>query len=549
MTSKNLDLDSVWLILAAVVGAYVFLFGFLKKINEWYYVIRLGKKKHSSLPPGDMGWPFIGNMISFLRALKSQDANSFIDKLVHRYGKTGIYKTSLFGNPSIIVSSPELCRKILTDDERFEFGYPPSFNKLLGKKSLHGISNSEHRRLRKLLVAPINGHEALSMYIGYIEDIMISSMKEWVRNKSPIGFLTELKKISFNVITKIFMGSTDSFSESMAEHYAHIFQGLFSLLPVDVPGFPFHRALKARKILVNVIQAHLDERRWKKTSNDPNNIQKGMIDLLLEIKDEDGEELENEQIVNLLLGFLFAGHETTAHAALWLTIYLHDHPEILQGVKEEQVEIINRRPPSQKGLTLSEIRRMDYLSKAIDETMRLYGIPLALFRKANNDVEINGYIIPKGWKILVWCKAVHMNSEVYSNPNEFLPSRWDNHKLKAGSFLPFGAGSRTCPGADLSKIEMSIFIHYFLLNYRFERINPTSPIRYPTPSPADNFSRGSRNFLDHQTWMSSYQNKPIIGRDLVYVMNLYLCTRLFILLFLITRVVDHVVLPKELEFE
>ncbi|KAK8682294.1 hypothetical protein V6N13_054686 [Hibiscus sabdariffa] len=124
--------------------------------------------------------------------------------------------------------------------------------------------------------------------------------------------------------------------------------------------------------------------------------------------------------------------------------------------------------------------------QAIDETLRLYRIPPMLFRKANTDVKVNGYIIPKGWKVLVWCRAVHMNSEIYPNPKEFLPSRWDNQKPKAGCFLPSGAGSRTCPGADLSKIEMSIFIHYFVLNYRFERINPSSPIRFPSPSPIDN---------------------------------------------------------------
>ncbi|KAK8703794.1 hypothetical protein V6N13_047440 [Hibiscus sabdariffa] len=143
MTRRNVELDSVWLILAAVVGAYVFLFGFLKIINEWYYVIRLGKKKHTSLPPGDMGWPFVGNMISFLRAFRSNDPDSFINNLVHSYGQTGIYKTSLFGNPSIVVCSPELSRKVLTDDELFEPGYLSSLTKLLGTKSIHGVFRAQ----------------------------------------------------------------------------------------------------------------------------------------------------------------------------------------------------------------------------------------------------------------------------------------------------------------------------------------------------------------------------------------------------------------------
>ncbi|XVF51938.1 hypothetical protein PTKIN_Ptkin04bG0224200 [Pterospermum kingtungense] len=177
MKSKNMEFEFLWLILALVMGACVFLFGFLKKINEWYYALPLGKKKNS-LPPGDMGWPFIGNMISFLRAFTSQDPDSFINNLLHRNGETGIYKTSLFFNPSIIVCNPQLCKKVLTDDERFIFGYPLAIMKIFGKNSLLSVTNSEHKRLRRLISAPINGHEALSMYIGYIEGIVISSLQE-----------------------------------------------------------------------------------------------------------------------------------------------------------------------------------------------------------------------------------------------------------------------------------------------------------------------------------------------------------------------------------
>lgn len=41
-----------------------------------------------------------------------------------------------------------------------------------------------------------------------------------------------------------------------------------------------------------------------------------------------------------------------------------------------------------------------------------------------------------------------------------------NFTPKAGAFLPFGAGSRLCPGNDLAKLEISIFLHHFLLNYQ-----------------------------------------------------------------------------------
>jgi ent-kaurenoic acid hydroxylase len=75
-------LDSQWFILvASLLGGYAFVFGFIRRLNEWYYVRRLGKLP---LPPGDMGWPFLGNMPTFLKAFKS-DPDSFINNLISRY--------------------------------------------------------------------------------------------------------------------------------------------------------------------------------------------------------------------------------------------------------------------------------------------------------------------------------------------------------------------------------------------------------------------------------------------------------------------------------
>ena len=37
----------------------------------------------------------------------------------------------------------------------------------------------------------------------------------------------------------------------------------------------------------------------------------------------------------------------------------------------------------------------------------------------------SGYIIPKGWKVQVWFRSVHMDPEVYLEPKKFNPARWD----------------------------------------------------------------------------------------------------------------------------
>ena len=79
----NMELDFLWMIVSALLGCYVFIFWFLRRVNEWYYVGMVGKSTYR-LPPGDMGWPFLGNMLPLFKSIRSADTNSFIYSLISR---------------------------------------------------------------------------------------------------------------------------------------------------------------------------------------------------------------------------------------------------------------------------------------------------------------------------------------------------------------------------------------------------------------------------------------------------------------------------------
>lgn len=53
------------------------------RLNEWYYNVKHGKNQYS-LPPGHMGWPLIGNMLSFVKDFSSGHPDSFINNLISR---------------------------------------------------------------------------------------------------------------------------------------------------------------------------------------------------------------------------------------------------------------------------------------------------------------------------------------------------------------------------------------------------------------------------------------------------------------------------------
>lgn len=253
----------MWWVGGVLVGLSVLVKVVLERTNSWLHETRLGEEKKRNLPPGDLGLPFIGNMWSFLKAFKSSNPDSFLFSFITRYGKTGIYRAFMFGNPSVIVTNPEYCRKVLNDDENFKPGWPVSTRELIGRKSFVSISYEEHKRLRRLTAAPINGHEVLTFYVGYIEEMVQTGLSKWSR-MGEIEFLTKLRKLTFQIIMYIFLSSeSENIMEVLEKEYTTLNCGVRSMA-INLPGFAFHKALQARKRLVLALQSIIDERKAQK---------------------------------------------------------------------------------------------------------------------------------------------------------------------------------------------------------------------------------------------------------------------------------------------
>lgn len=154
----------------------------------------------------------------------------------------------MFGSPSIIVTSAETCRKVLNDDEKFKPGWPESTAELIGRQSFIAISYEEHKRLRRVTSTPINGHEALSQYVGYIESIVQTTLEKWCK-MGDIEFLTHLRKLTFQIIMYIFLSSeSEPVMEALEKEYSTLNYGVRSMA-INLPGFAYHKALKVCFIL------------------------------------------------------------------------------------------------------------------------------------------------------------------------------------------------------------------------------------------------------------------------------------------------------------
>ncbi|VAI68696.1 unnamed protein product [Triticum turgidum subsp. durum] len=403
--------------------------------------------------------------------------------IVLMFGRAGLYRAFMFSSPTIMVTTPDACKQVLMDDDTFVTGWPKATVALIGPKSFISMGYDEHRRLRKLTAAPINGFDALTSYLAFIDHTVVTTLRGWSERGDDFEFLTELHRMTFRIIVQIFMGGADERTAAELESaYTELNYGMRAMA-IDLPGFAYHKAIRARRRLVAALQRVLDERRARgaKTAG------VDMMDRLIAAEDEGGRRLQDDEIIDVLVMYLNAGHESSGHITMWATVFLQENPEILAKAKAEQEAIMRSIPPGQKGLTLRDFRKMEYLSQVVDETLRFVNISFVSFRQATRDVSVNGYLIPKGWKVQLWYRSVHMDPQVYPDPKKFDPSRWEGPPPRAGTFLPFGLGTRLCPGNDLAKLEISVFLHHFLLGYKLTRKNPNCRVRYlPHPRPVDN---------------------------------------------------------------
>ncbi|MCI06797.1 abscisic acid 8'-hydroxylase, partial [Trifolium medium] len=118
-------------------------------------------------------------------------------------------------------------------------------------------------------------------------------------------------------------------------------------------------------------------------------------------------------------------HDTTASVLTWVLKYLHDNVNLLEAVTEEHEGIKKKLVMENRGLTWDDTRQMPLSGRVIQETLRSASILSFTFREAVQDVELEGYTIPKGWKVLPLFRTIHHSADFFPQPETFDPSRFE----------------------------------------------------------------------------------------------------------------------------
>ncbi|KAL8953673.1 MAG: hypothetical protein Q9222_000510 [Ikaeria aurantiellina] len=183
----------------------------------------------------------------------------------------------------------------------------------------------------------------------------------------------------------------------------------------------------------------------------------------------------DEDLIDQMMTFLAAGHETTASALTWAIYLLAKHPEIQDRLRNEVQRVL---PSTSKNplpvVTSDTVEKMSFLNSVCRETLRLFP-PVALtIRVAVKETSICGQYIPRDTTVMIPPWAVNASVELWgSDAAEFKPERWHRSTNGPSSdemntnyrFLTFLHGPRSCIGQSFAMGEfqclLAAWVHAF----------------------------------------------------------------------------------------
>ncbi|XP_009617496.1 beta-amyrin 28-monooxygenase-like isoform X1 [Nicotiana tomentosiformis] len=460
---------------------------FIASILSLLYLLNLftrNRTKTLNLPPGSYGWPVIGETPEFLRSRRDGSPEKFVTDRIEKY-QSQIFKTCIVGEKVAVLCGPAGNKFLFGNENKLvNVWWPSSVRQLLGS-CLSTISGEEAKLMRKMLTYFVSPDAFSKLYIKTMELSTQQHIKNYWQGKEELKVFPTIKLHTFELACRLFMSLEDTNRISNLFNLFNIFlKGVLSLA-LNFPGTRFYHAKKAtnsiRKELVLIVQQRREALEQKLLVCPPQDL----LSHLLLFPDENGKFMSELELANNILLLLFAGHDTTSVTITLVMKYLGELPHVYDKVLQEQKEIASLKG-GREYLNWDDMQKMKYTWDVVSEVLRLTSPITGSFREALVNLDYQGYIIPKGWK-LYWNGAVtHMDPKFFLNTKNFDPSRFEGAGPTPFSYVPFGGGPRMCLGKEFARLEILVFIHNVVKDFRWKLLIPTEKIEYdPMPTPIE----------------------------------------------------------------
>ncbi|KAE8363632.1 cytochrome P450 [Aspergillus caelatus] len=455
--------------------------------------------------PGPRGLPFLGNILDI------DLDNGTMSTLEIAKTYYPIFKFTFAGETSIVINSVALLSEVC-DEARFHKHV--SFGLELLRSGTHdglftAYDHEKNWELAHRLLVPAFGPLRIREMFPQMHDIAQQLCLKWQRYgpRRPLNLVDDFTRATLDTIALCAMGYRFNSFYSEGDFHPFIKSMIGFLKEAEtqatLPSFISSLRFRAKK------RTQLDIDRMRTVCHEIVNERRqtnlgrknDLLETMLTSRDSlSGDTLSDESIINNMLTFLVAGHETTSGLLSFAMYYLLTTPDAMARATHEVDDVVGDHE-----LTIEHLSKLKYLNAILRETLRL--MPTAPgFSVTPYKPEVIGgkYEVKPGDSLDVFLAAVHRDPAVYgSDVDEFRPERMlDEHfkKLPANSWKPFGNGKRSCIGRAFAWQEALMILALILQNFRFNlvdedyalkikeslTIKPDNLWAYATPRPSRN---------------------------------------------------------------
>jgi sterol 14alpha-demethylase len=427
-------------------------------------------------PPELSGLPVLGNALEFRK-----NPTSLFQRGYESLGP--IFTVKLGPKPAVVLVGPENNQfffeqtdKILSMREVYQFLIP-----MFGKDIFFVAGPEAYKEQRNMMLPAFSGRKTPD----YLK-VMVNETEAWMGtlgNEGQFDLPTCMEELTMYIAAGAFLG--EDFRRRLGSEFAQLYRqlgaGIEFLLPTNLPLPRFKRRDQAKAALEEMIKGVIAERRANPQEHTD------FLQTFIDSRYSDGSQPPEHVITSLILGLVFAGHETTAGHASWGMVQLLQNRDYQEKVVTEVDRVLAGSDPANP----DSLKQLDSLEWALKETERMRPVAGMLMRYNRESYELGGYHIPQDWLTIAAIGVTHRLPEIFTDPDRYDPERFspgrEEHRSHPHAVAGFGGGKHKCLGMHFAYNEMKVIFSLLLKNYELSLVDPD-----PQPDPKSSTSRPQR---------------------------------------------------------
>jgi len=379
--------------------------------------------------------------------------------------------------PIVWITAPAMIKTVLLEErEKFlKLAQIRLLSPLLGK----GILTSEGAdwKWQRQASAPMFRPQELAGFVPTFVRAAQAVIARWRAQPGAVQPIDRnMTEATFEVISATLLPSGDARMPQAIERSTALFQRsgawgqLYAVanLPKWLPQPGWRSMARAVGALRTAVLALIAERR-------AGVVAKGdLLHRLMQARDpETGQSMNDDQLVDNLLTFYLAGHETTAKALTWTLYLLARSPEWTRALEEEIARVTGGAQ-----VQAEHIEKLALTQQVLKESMRLYPPVPLMTRQAVADTQFGAHPIRAGTSVVMPIYAIHRHAKRWEDADAFDPARFAPEREAAiprYQYMPFGAGPRICIGMGFAMMEATAMLATLLRHARFAPVAGHEP--------------------------------------------------------------------------